>query len=65
MTIVEDIRREGDAAVRRWALELDGLEPAPAVPEPDLLPRDALLALADRVRRWHEVQRPADVSLVV
>ena len=29
------------------------------------LPREALLALADRVRRWHEAQRPADVTLEV
>jgi histidinol dehydrogenase len=65
MTIVAEIKREGDAAVRRWALELDGIEPAPAVADPELLPRDALLALADRVRRWHEAQRPADVSLEV
>jgi histidinol dehydrogenase len=65
MSIVEDIKREGDAAVRRWAVELDGVEPASAVAEPELLPRDALLALADRVRRWHEAQRPADVSLEV
>jgi histidinol dehydrogenase len=63
MSIVDEIKREGDAAVRRWALELDGVEPARAVAEPELLPRDALLALADRVRRWHEAQRPADVSL--
>jgi histidinol dehydrogenase len=65
MTIVSDIKQEGDAAVKRWALELDGVEPALAVAEPDLLPRDALLALADRVRRWHEAQRPADISLEV
>src|SRR5262249_17593660 len=65
MSMVAEIKREGDAAVRRWALELDGVEPAPAVAEPELLPRDALLALADRVRRWHEVQRPDDVSLEV
>src|SRR5262249_37939937 len=65
MSIVAEIKREGDAAVRRWAVELDGVEPAPAVAEPELLPRDALLALADRVRRWHEAQRPADVSLEV
>ncbi len=65
MTIVEEIRREGEEAVRRWALELDGAAPAPAVPEPDLLPREALLALADRVRRWHEAQRPPAVSLEV
>jgi histidinol dehydrogenase len=65
MTIVEEIKREGDAAVRRWALELDGVEPAPAIADPELLPRDAMLALADRVRRWHEAQRPEDVSLEV
>jgi histidinol dehydrogenase len=65
VTIVDEIKREGDAAVRRWALELDGVEPARAVARPELLPRDALLALADRVRRWHEAQRPADVSLEV
>ena len=65
MTIVEEIKRDGEAAVRRWALELDGVEPARAVPEPELLPRRALLDLADRVRRWHERQRPADVSLEV
>ena len=65
MTIVSDIKQDGDSAVKRWALELDGLEPAPAVAEPELLPREALLALADRVRRWHEVQRPADISLEV
>ena len=65
MTIVSDIKLEGEPAVRRWALELDGAEPARAVPEPDLLPREAVLALADRVRRWHEAQRPADISLEV
>jgi len=65
VTIVSDIKQDGDSAVKRWALELDGLEPAPAVAESELLPREALLALADRVRRWHEVQRPADISLEV
>jgi len=65
MSIVAEIKREGETAVRRWALELDGVEPARAVPEPDLLPRQALLDLADRVRRWHEVQRPAAVTLEV
>ena len=63
--IVEEIKRDGEEAVRRWAVELDGSEPERAVPEPDLLPREALLALADRVRRWHEAQRPADISLDV
>ena len=65
MSIVEEIKRDGDAAVKRWALELDGAEPERAVPEPELLPREALLELADRVRRWHEAQRPADVLLEV
>jgi len=65
MSIVAEIKREGEEAVRRWALELDGVEPARAVPEPDLVPRQALLELADRVRRWHEVQRPAVARLEV
>ncbi|HWE81331.1 MAG TPA: histidinol dehydrogenase [Gaiellaceae bacterium] len=65
MSIVEEIKRDGDEAVRRWAVELDGVEPARAVADPSLLPREALLELADRVRRWHEAQRPADISLEV
>jgi len=65
MTIVEDVRERGEEAVREWALRLDGAEPVRAVAEPELLPREALLALADRVRRWHEAQRPRDVELEV
>ncbi len=65
MRIVDDIKERGFDAVREWALELDGVEPARAVAEPELLPRDALLALADRVRRWHEAQRPRDIELEV
>ena len=65
MTVVSDIREQGMDAVRRWALELDGVEPARAVADPDVLPREALLALADRVRRWHALQRPADIRLEV
>jgi histidinol dehydrogenase len=65
MTVVSEIRAEGMEAVRRWALELDGSEPARAVADPAALPRAELLALADRVRRWHELQRPADVRLEV
>jgi histidinol dehydrogenase len=65
MSIVEEIKRDGDEAVRRWAVELDGAEPARAVADHALLPREALLELADRVRRWHEAQRPADISLEV
>jgi histidinol dehydrogenase len=62
--IVEDVRARGDAALRDWALKLDGAEPARAEPAAGL-PEEAVLALADRVRRWHEAQRPADVSLEV
>jgi histidinol dehydrogenase len=64
-SIVSEVKEEGDDAVRRWSLELDGVEPAPAVPDASVLPREAVLALADRVRRWHEAQRPADVTLEV
>jgi histidinol dehydrogenase len=63
--IVDDVRERGLEAVRDWALELDGVEPARAVAQPELLPREALLTLADRVRRWHEAQRPRDVELEV
>jgi histidinol dehydrogenase len=64
-TIVSEVKARGAEAVRRWALELDGVEPQPAVADPDRLPREALLDLADRVRRWHAEQRPADVTLEV
>jgi histidinol dehydrogenase len=63
--IVDDVKERGFDAVREWSLELDGVEPARAVAEPEMLPQDALLALADRVRRWHEAQRPRDIELEV
>ena len=50
--IVADVRERGDAALREWSLELDGVEPARA--EPTSAPEEAVLALAARVRRWHE-----------
>jgi histidinol dehydrogenase len=62
--IVEDVRARGDEALREWAVRLDGAEPARAEPAGDL-PGDAVLTLADRVRRWHEAQRPADLRLEV
>jgi histidinol dehydrogenase len=65
VTIVGDVKERGLDAVREWALELDGVEPARAEPDEEGLPREALLELADRVRRWHAVQRPADVTLDV
>jgi histidinol dehydrogenase len=64
VTIVAEIKERGLDAVREWALELDGTEPARAEASGEV-PREALLALADRVRRWHEAQRPADISLEV
>jgi histidinol dehydrogenase len=62
--IVEDVRSRGDEAVREWSLRLDGVEPARATPDGGV-PEDAVLALADRVRRWHALQRPPDVRLEV
>jgi histidinol dehydrogenase len=58
--IVADVRERGDAALADWSVRLDGVEPSRAVPEGDL-PADAVLALADTVRRWHELQRPVDL----
>jgi len=58
--IVADVRERGDAALADWSERLDGVEPARAVPEGDVA-EDALLALAASVRRWHQLQRPADL----
>jgi hypothetical protein len=63
-SILEDVRLRGDAAVREWALRLDGVEPERAEPS-KRLPEEAVLALADSVRTWHEAQRPRDVKLEV
>jgi histidinol dehydrogenase len=65
VNIVEDVKARGMDAVREWALEFDGVEPARAVADAERLPRDALLTLADRVRRWHETQRPRSISFDV
>jgi histidinol dehydrogenase len=62
--IVADVRARGDAALTEWALELDGVAPARAEPAAGL-PEEAVLALADRVRRWHEAQRPADLRVEI
>jgi histidinol dehydrogenase len=58
--IVADVRARGDAALREWALRLDGSEPRRAEPDGEL-PEEALLAAAANVRRWHELQRPGDI----
>jgi histidinol dehydrogenase len=68
MSIVSEVKERGLEAVREWALRLDGVEPARAPADAEALAdetRDALLQLADRVRRWHEAQRPRDVTLEV
>ena len=62
--IVADVRERRDAALNEWAEQLDGVAPARAEPAGEL-PEEAILALADRVRRWHEAQRPADVRLEI
>jgi histidinol dehydrogenase len=60
-TIVADVRERRDAALADWSIRLDGVEPQRAEPAGGV-PEHALLALADAVRRWHELQRPADLS---
>jgi histidinol dehydrogenase len=62
--IVDDVRRRGDEALREWALKLDGAEPERARPG-GAIPAEALLAAADAVRRWHELQRPVDIEAEV
>ena len=64
MTIVSEIKERGSEAVSEWALRLDGVEPERAVAGGEV-PREAIRALADRVRRWHALQRPADIELEV
>jgi len=65
VTIVADIKRDGLDAVTRYSLELDGIAPSRATPDTSELPADELLALARRVRQWHEAQRPADITLEI
>jgi histidinol dehydrogenase len=60
--IVEDVRARGDEAVREWSVRLDGIAPARAEPAGEV-PDEPLLALADAVARWHELQRPRDIRL--
>jgi histidinol dehydrogenase len=62
--ILDDVRERGDAALREWALELDGVEPQLAEPDAEV-PRQAIKTLAAAVRRWHALQRPADVQLEI
>lgn len=59
--ILADVRERGDAALREWALRLDGVAPARAQAG-DGLPVAELLELAERVRNWHAAQRPRDLT---
>jgi histidinol dehydrogenase len=65
--IIDDVRKRGDAAVAEWSRRFDAVEgdaPRRAQPGPGI-PRDAVLACADAVRRWHAAQRPSDIDLEV
>jgi histidinol dehydrogenase len=62
--IVADVRERGDEAVAEWSRRFDGVEPQPAEAAGEI-PEDAVLALADAVRRWHQLQRPADARAEV
>lgn len=62
--IVEDVRERGDEAVAEWSRRFDGVEPRLAEPAGEI-PEDAVRALADAVRRWHDLQRPANVRAEV
>jgi histidinol dehydrogenase len=62
--IVRDVRERRDSALWEWSLRLDDAEPVRAE-SADGLPTESLLALADAVRRWHELQRPPDVCLEI
>ncbi|MGY6533439.1 histidinol dehydrogenase [Glycocaulis sp.] len=71
--ILSEVREEGEAAVRRYAQELDGYAPEDfRVPASELMaaanalnPKDtdAILAAADAVRRYHERQGYNSYSL--
>ncbi|SIS79890.1 histidinol dehydrogenase [Alicyclobacillus vulcanalis] len=68
--IVEEVRAGGDDALRRLTQALDGVDAPLRVPQeameaafrglaPEL--REALARAADRIRRFHEAQRPEDL----
>jgi histidinol dehydrogenase len=62
--IVADVRERGDAALADWSERLDGATPVRAEPAGEVPARE-LLALADAVRRWHELQRPTDLRVEI
>lgn len=65
--IIDDVRTRGDVAVAEWSRRFDAVDfdsPQPAKPGSGM-PREAVLACADAVRRWHAAQRPPDIDLEV
>jgi len=56
--IVKDVRARGDAAVRDWALQLDGVEPARDVDPHRLERHPAPLQLDARLDLEADVRRP-------
>jgi histidinol dehydrogenase len=64
--LLAEVRRDGDAALRHWTRQIDGvtldrlrLEPADCTPALDRIPadlREALELAATRIRRFHELQ---------
>jgi histidinol dehydrogenase len=71
--IVDEVRRDGDAAIRRLTLELDGASPPTLEVGADEFARaeavltaeqrDALQRAIDNVRRFHEAQRLQALAL--
>src|SRR5436309_11276881 len=62
--IVADVRERGEAALSRWAVKLDGVEPQRARPGGEL-PEQAIADLARRVRLWHEAQWPQNLQMEI
>lgn len=70
-TILEEVRRDGDAAVRRWTQRLDGVDVADPVVGPEVMARawehvdgelrSALDLAHRRIRSFHEAQRPVAI----
>lgn len=70
--ILRRVRAEGDAALADYTTKFDGWEAAPAMLRMDAKEihaaaaecnenvRDALTLAAERIRRYHEIQRPSD-----
>ncbi len=71
--IFDEVEHEGEAAVRRWSMNLDGRAPERLELTPEVvdkaraqLDREDLAAMeiaAENVRRYHEATRPADQTV--